>query len=226
MEVTYLRLDPVQPEIDIFNKHISQQIVYSSTNQYGTDVIIPKTLPMKPNGITLGRNQFWSENMPHLLRATVKPFWSNGQAKVSVEFNFDNLLTILKLCGTIQLQDGYKVLHTEKMIILCKSTISGNIYTIGDKQEYTVAQFEDMKSILKNARQTIIDTYEDQLLKSFPLTKVHLHNLLLRYENGTLSRSLLTKMNEPLLLPNEVKQLREIKGYIDSGQKVVYRQID
>ena len=53
------------------------------------------------------------------------------------------------------------------MIILCKSTISGNIYTIGDKQEYTVAQFEDMKSILKNARQTIIDTYEDQLLKSF-----------------------------------------------------------
>ena len=167
MEVTYLRLDPVQPEIDIFNKHMSQQIVYSSTNQYGTDVIIPKTLPIKPNGITLGRNQFWSENMPHLLRATVKPFWSNGQAKVSVEFNFDNLLTILKLCGTIQLQDGYKVLHTEKMIILCKSTISGNIYTIGDKQEYTVAQFEDIKSILKNARQTIIDTYEDQLLKSF-----------------------------------------------------------
>lgn len=84
MEVTYLRLDPVQPEIDIFNKHISQQIVYSSTNQYGTDVIILKTLPMKPNGITLGRNQFWSENMPHLLRAIVKPFWSNGQAKVSV----------------------------------------------------------------------------------------------------------------------------------------------
>lgn len=167
MEVTYLRLDPVQPEIDIFNKYISQQIVYSSINQYGTDVIVPKTLPMKPNDITLGRNQFWSENMPHLLRTTVKPFWSNGQAKVSVEFNFDNLLTILKLCGTIQLQDGYKVLHTEKMIILCKSTISGNIYTIGDKQEYTVAQFEDMKSILKNARQTIIDTYEDQLLKSF-----------------------------------------------------------
>ena len=167
MEVTYLRLDPVQPETGITNKYMSQQIVYSSTNQYGADVIIPKTLPIKPNGIALGRNQFWSENMPHLLRATVKPFWSNGQAKVSVEFNFDNLLTILKLCGTIQLQDGYKVLHTEKMIILCKSTISGNIYTIGDKQEYTVAQFEDMKSILKNARQTIIDTYEDQLLKSF-----------------------------------------------------------
>jgi len=29
MEVTYLRLDPRQPETDIFNKYISQQIVYS-----------------------------------------------------------------------------------------------------------------------------------------------------------------------------------------------------
>ena len=34
MEVTYLRLDPVQPEIDIFKKHISQQIVYSGTHMY------------------------------------------------------------------------------------------------------------------------------------------------------------------------------------------------
>lgn len=70
MEVTYLRLDPIQPETDIFNEHMSQQIVYSSINQYGADVIIPKTLPMKLNGITLGRNQFWSDNVPDLIVTT------------------------------------------------------------------------------------------------------------------------------------------------------------
>lgn len=167
MEVTYLRLEDDQHNIKTLSFEPYQQIIYKGKNQYHTDIIMPKTSSIELHGMTLSRDEFWSQNMPYLLKATVKPFWSNGQAKVSVEFNFDNLLTILKLCGTIQLQDGYKVLHTEKMIILCKSTISGNIYTIGDKQEYTVAQFEDMKSILENARQTIIDTYEDQLIRAF-----------------------------------------------------------
>lgn len=91
---------------------------------------------------------------------------------------------------------------------------------------------EDIPLVFYNIHNRTIGLFFKQNIKgfepckSFPLTKVHLHNLLLRYENGTLSRSLLTKMDEPLLLSSEVKQLREIKGYIDSGQKVVYRQID
>lgn len=100
MEVTYLRLDPVQPETDIFNEYMSQQIVYSSINQYGADVIIPKTLPMKLNGSTLCRNQFWYDNVPDLIVTTVQPSWSNGQPRVSVKFDSDNLLQILQFCDT------------------------------------------------------------------------------------------------------------------------------
>lgn len=59
----------------------------------------------------------------------------------------------------------------------------------------------------------------------FSLTKTHFHNLLMRYENGTLVRSLSTKIEEPILYEDQVRQLREIKKYIDDGLKVVYRQI-
>lgn len=59
----------------------------------------------------------------------------------------------------------------------------------------------------------------------FTLTKSNLHNLIMRYENGTLQRSLLTKLEEPVLYPDQISQLREIKKYIDDGCKVVYQQI-
>ena len=58
----------------------------------------------------------------------------------------------------------------------------------------------------------------------FSLTKTHFHNLILRYENKTLTRSLLTRIEEPLLYPDQVEQLRELKKYIDDGLKVVYLQ--
>lgn len=58
----------------------------------------------------------------------------------------------------------------------------------------------------------------------FYLKPTHFHNLLMRYENSTLVRSLLTKIEEPLLYPDQVEQLRELKKYIDDGLKVVYRQ--
>lgn len=166
MEVTYLRLDPVQPETDIFNEHMSQQIVYSSINQYGADVIIPKTLPMKLNGITLGRNQFWYDNVPDLIVTTVQPSWSNGQPRVSVKFDSDNLLQILQFCYTIHLQDGYR-LDIRKNKVLLHQGLLTNMCILDGTQEYTVEQFETLGNILQNARQTIIDTYEDQLLKSF-----------------------------------------------------------
>lgn len=166
MEVTYLRLDPVQPEICISDEYMSQQIIYSSINQYGADVIIPKTLPMKPNGITLGRNQFWSDNVPDLIVTTVQPSWSNGQPMVSVKFDSDNLLTILQFCDTIHLQDGYR-LDIRKNKVLLHQGLLTNMYILDGTQEYTVEQFETLGNILQNARQAIIDTYEDQLLKSF-----------------------------------------------------------
>lgn len=166
MEVTYLRLDPVQPETGIFDEYMSQQIIYSSINQYGADVIIPKTLPVRPNGITLGRNQFWSTNAPDLIVTTVTPSWSNGLPKVSVKFDSDNLLTILDLCGTISLQDGYR-LDKIKGKVLLHQGLTINKYLLSDTQEYTINQFETLGSILKNARETIINTYEDQLIRAF-----------------------------------------------------------
>lgn len=166
MEVTYLRLDPIQPETDIFNEYMSQQIIYSSINQYGVDVIIPKTLPVRPNGITLGRDEFWSTNAPDLIVTTVTPSWSNGLPKVSVKFDSDNLWMILDLCGTISLQDGYR-LDKIKGKVLLHQGLTINKYLLSDTQEYTINQFETLGSILKNARETIINTYEDQLIRAF-----------------------------------------------------------
>lgn len=58
----------------------------------------------------------------------------------------------------------------------------------------------------------------------FTLTKSHFHNLILRYENKTLTRSLLTHIEEPILYLDQIEQLRELKKYIDDGLKVVYMQ--
>lgn len=166
MEVTYLRLDPIQPETDIFNKYMSQQIVYSSINQYGADVIIPKTLPMKLNGITLGRNQFWSDNVPDLIVTTMRQCWSNGQPRVSVKFNSDNLLQILQFCDTIHLQNGYR-LDIRKNKVLLHQGLLTNMYFLDGTQEYTIDQLETIRGALQNARQTVINTYEDQLIRAF-----------------------------------------------------------
>lgn len=166
MEVTYLRLDPVQPETDIFDEYMSQQIIYSCINQYGADVIIPKTLPIKPNGITLGRNQFWSDNVPDLIVTTVQPSWSNGQPMVSVKFDSDNLLTILQFYDTIHLQNGYRLDSRKNKVLLHQGLIT-NMYFLDGTQEYTVEQFETLGNILQNARQTVINTYEDQLIRAF-----------------------------------------------------------
>lgn len=166
MEVTYLRLDPVQHWTDIFDEYMSQQIIYSSINQYGADVIIPKTLPMKLNGITLGRNQFWSDNVPDLIVTTMRQCWSNGQPKISVKFDSDNLLQILQFCGTIYLENDWYISNVDNSVLLYKD-IHSKVYRLCDTQEYTIDQLETIRDALKDARQTIIDTYEDQLLKSF-----------------------------------------------------------
>lgn len=166
LEVTYIRLDPVQSEVDILNSYMPQQIIYSSINQYGVDVIIPKTLPMKLNGITLGRNQFWSDNVPDLIVTTVQPSWSNGNPTISVKFDSDNLLNILQFCDTIHLQDGYR-LDSKKGKVLLHQGLLTTMYFLDGTQEYTVEQFETIGKILQNARQTVINTYEDQLIRAF-----------------------------------------------------------
>lgn len=58
----------------------------------------------------------------------------------------------------------------------------------------------------------------------FTLTKTHFHNLIMRYENGTLARSPLTNREEPLIYSDQIEQLRELKRYIDNGYKVLYLQ--
>lgn len=168
LEVTYLRLDPAQPETGVFDEYVSQQIIYSSINQYGADVIIPKTLPMKLNGITLSRNRFWSDNAPDLIVTTVQPSWSNGQPRISIKFDSDNLLTILKFCGEIYLQDGYRLTHRKNKVLLHQGLISSE-YILSDTQEYTIKQLETINGILKDVRETVIDTYENQLIQAFKL---------------------------------------------------------
>lgn len=163
MEVTYLRLNPVQPEMDSI---MPQQTIYSSINKYGVDVIIPKTLPVRLNGITLGRDEFWYINAPDLIVTTIEPIWSNGLPRVSVKFDSDNLLSILELCGTISLQDGYRLSKRRGQVLLHQG-LTIDMYTLSGTQEYTINQFEALGDILKDARDTIINTYEDQLIQAF-----------------------------------------------------------
>jgi hypothetical protein len=50
--------------------------------------------------------------------------------------------------------------------------------------------------------------------------------LLQAYEDGTLARSPLVNPRDPLIFPDEVMQLCQIKKYIDDKYKVIYTQID
>lgn len=50
--------------------------------------------------------------------------------------------------------------------------------------------------------------------------------LLQAYTDGTLARSPLSNPRDPLLFPDEVTQLCQIKKYIDDKYKVIYTQID
>lgn len=166
MEVAYLRLEYDQHNIETLSFEPYQQIIYKGNNQYHTDVIRPKTSSVELHGITLSRDEFWSQNMPHLIKATVKPVWSHGKPMVSIDFNSDNLLTILRLCGTIYLQDDWEIFNVDNMILLHKN-MDSKMHNLYGTQEYTIEQFKTIKSVLENARQTITDTYEDQLIRAF-----------------------------------------------------------
>ena len=61
--------------------------------------------------------------------------------------------------------------------------------------------------------------------REFYITKEQIEKLLFEYSNGTLKRSPLSNPRDPVLFPDEVSQLCEIKRYLDAGFKVVYRQI-
>ena len=50
--------------------------------------------------------------------------------------------------------------------------------------------------------------------------------LLQAYDDGILTRSPLSNPRDPLIFPDEVTQLCQIKKYIDTGYKVIYTQID
>lgn len=50
--------------------------------------------------------------------------------------------------------------------------------------------------------------------------------LLHSYEDGTLTRSPLANPRDPLIFPDDVAQLCQIKKYIKDGYKIIYTQID
>ena len=50
--------------------------------------------------------------------------------------------------------------------------------------------------------------------------------LLQACEDGTLTRSPLANPRDPLIFPDEVTQLCQIKKYINDGHKIIYTQID
>lgn len=68
-----------------------------------------------------------------------------------------------------------------------------------------------------------IENYQDD--QEFYITKQQVSKLLEEYSNGTLKKSPLSNPRDPVLFPDEVTQLCEIKRYLNSGYKVVYRQI-
>ena len=58
------------------------------------------------------------------------------------------------------------VSNIEDTVILYKGgTIE--MYKLFGAQKYNMSEFEIIQSVLKDARQTIIDTYEDQLIQAF-----------------------------------------------------------
>lgn len=50
--------------------------------------------------------------------------------------------------------------------------------------------------------------------------------LLKSHEDGTLTRSPLSNPRDPLIFPDEVTQLCQIKKCINDGYKIIYTQID
>lgn len=50
--------------------------------------------------------------------------------------------------------------------------------------------------------------------------------LLQAYDDGTLTRSPLSNPRDPLIFPDQIEQLCQIKKYINDGHKVIYTQID
>lgn len=50
--------------------------------------------------------------------------------------------------------------------------------------------------------------------------------LLESHEDGTLTHSPLSNPRDPLIFPDEVTQLYQIKKYINDGHKIIYTQID
>lgn len=50
--------------------------------------------------------------------------------------------------------------------------------------------------------------------------------LLQAYDDGTLAKSPLSNPRDPLIFPDQIEQLCQIKKYINDGHKVIYTQID
>lgn len=50
--------------------------------------------------------------------------------------------------------------------------------------------------------------------------------LLQAYNDGTLAKSPLSNPRDPLIFPDQIEQLCQIKKYIDTGYKVIYTQIN
>ena len=124
-------------------------------------------------GTPVDRDTFWNECLPQILTADVKPYCNRGTPMVSITFLINELSEILKCCGDIWLNDDYRlVLSDDKPMLSYK--YGEHRFNMCGTQEITLQQFNKFQPVLQNARQTIIDAYEDCLVQAYKVANTAL----------------------------------------------------
>lgn len=117
-------------------------------------------------GTPVDRDTFWNECLPQILTADVKPYFNNGIPMVSITFLINELPNILKACGSIVLNEDYRLRMKEDKPMVAYSCLERNFNLYGT-QEVAMQQFNKFQPMLQNSRQTIIDAYEDCLVQAY-----------------------------------------------------------
>ena len=102
--------------------------------------------------------------------------------------------------------------------------ICNDFYVFGNHRVIPVAHFSIYN---RNVGRFFRDNLRDfQPNEEYIIDGSLVARLLQACEGGTLTRSPLSNPIDPLIFPDEIRQLCQIKKYIDDKYKVVYTQID
>lgn len=117
-------------------------------------------------GTPVDRDTFWNECLPQILTTSISSYLNNGIQMVSIMFLINRLPEILKVCGSIVLDEDYRLGIREDKPMATYRFYEQNFNLYGT-QEVTLQQFNEFQPVLQNSRQTIIDAYEDSLVQAY-----------------------------------------------------------